>query len=49
MDEMLADLISEGTIEGLEAARARGRTLVTLLPNSGHAVVDPLISRLQSE
>ncbi|MFL6149906.1 MAG: recombinase family protein [Pseudonocardiaceae bacterium] len=26
MDEMLADLISEGTIEGLEAARARGRT-----------------------
>jgi len=25
MDEMLADLISEGTIEGLEAARARGR------------------------
>ena len=26
MDEMLADLISEGTIEGLQAARARGRT-----------------------
>lgn len=26
MDEMLADLISEGTLEGLEAARARGRT-----------------------
>ena len=26
MDEMLADLISEGTREGLEAARARGRT-----------------------
>jgi DNA invertase Pin-like site-specific DNA recombinase len=26
MDEMLADLISEGTVEGLEAARARGRT-----------------------
>lgn len=25
MDEMLADLISEGTREGLEAARARGR------------------------
>ncbi|MGB8993880.1 MAG: recombinase family protein [Pseudonocardiaceae bacterium] len=25
MDEMLADLISEGTLEGLEAARARGR------------------------
>jgi DNA invertase Pin-like site-specific DNA recombinase len=26
MDEMLADLISEGTREGLQAARARGRT-----------------------
>jgi DNA invertase Pin-like site-specific DNA recombinase len=26
MDEMLADLISEGTVEGLESARARGRT-----------------------
>ncbi len=26
MDEMLTDLISEGTREGLEAARARGRT-----------------------
>jgi len=26
MDEMLADLISEGTREGLESARARGRT-----------------------
>ena len=26
MDEMLADLISEATLEGLEAARARGRT-----------------------
>jgi hypothetical protein len=26
MDEMMADLISEGTLEGLEAARARGRT-----------------------
>jgi DNA invertase Pin-like site-specific DNA recombinase len=26
MDEMLADLISEGTLEGLEAARSRGRT-----------------------
>jgi DNA invertase Pin-like site-specific DNA recombinase len=26
MDEMLADLISEGTLEGLEAARTRGRT-----------------------
>ncbi|HZD15446.1 MAG TPA: recombinase family protein [Pseudonocardiaceae bacterium] len=26
MDEMLADLISEGTLEGLDAARARGRT-----------------------
>ncbi len=26
MDEMLADLISEGTLEGLQAARARGRT-----------------------
>jgi DNA invertase Pin-like site-specific DNA recombinase len=26
MDEMLADLVSEGTREGLEAARARGRT-----------------------
>jgi transposase len=26
MDEMVADLISESTIEGLEAARARGRT-----------------------
>jgi len=26
MDEMLADVISEGTLEGLEAARARGRT-----------------------
>jgi DNA invertase Pin-like site-specific DNA recombinase len=26
MDEMLADLISEGTIDGFEAARARGRT-----------------------
>ena len=26
MDEMLADLIGEGTLEGLEAARARGRT-----------------------
>jgi DNA invertase Pin-like site-specific DNA recombinase len=26
MDEMLADLISEGTLEGLAAARARGRT-----------------------
>jgi DNA invertase Pin-like site-specific DNA recombinase len=26
MDERLADLISEGTLEGLEAARARGRT-----------------------
>jgi DNA invertase Pin-like site-specific DNA recombinase len=26
LDEMLADLISEGTREGLEAARARGRT-----------------------
>lgn len=25
MDEMLADLISEGTVEGLESARARGR------------------------
>ena len=25
MDEMLADLISEGTREGLESARARGR------------------------
>lgn len=25
MDEMLADLISEGTFEGLESARARGR------------------------
>lgn len=25
MDEMLADLISEGTIEGLESARARAR------------------------
>jgi DNA invertase Pin-like site-specific DNA recombinase len=25
MDEMLADLISEGTIEGLQSARARGR------------------------
>ena len=24
--EMVADLISEGTLEGLEAARARGRT-----------------------
>jgi DNA invertase Pin-like site-specific DNA recombinase len=26
MDEMLADLISEATLEGLQAARARGRT-----------------------
>jgi DNA invertase Pin-like site-specific DNA recombinase len=26
MDQMLADLISEGTRQGLEAARARGRT-----------------------
>ncbi|MGH3537539.1 MAG: recombinase family protein [Pseudonocardiaceae bacterium] len=26
MDEMLADIISEGTREGLDAARARGRT-----------------------
>jgi DNA invertase Pin-like site-specific DNA recombinase len=26
MDEFLADLISEGTLEGLESARARGRT-----------------------
>ena len=26
MDEMLANLISEGTREGLEAARSRGRT-----------------------
>ncbi len=26
MDEMLADLISEGTKKGLVAARARGRT-----------------------
>jgi DNA invertase Pin-like site-specific DNA recombinase len=26
MDEMVADLISEGTVEGLESARARGRT-----------------------
>jgi DNA invertase Pin-like site-specific DNA recombinase len=26
MGEMLTDLISEGTLEGLEAARARGRT-----------------------
>ncbi|MGX1778566.1 recombinase family protein [Nocardia brasiliensis] len=26
MDEMLADLISEGTREGLESARARGRS-----------------------
>ncbi|WP_235748900.1 recombinase family protein [Nocardia coffeae] len=26
MDEMTADLISEGTLEGLESARARGRT-----------------------
>ena len=26
MDEMLADLISEGTREGLDAAQARGRT-----------------------
>ena len=26
MDEMLADLISEGTVEGLAAARSRGRT-----------------------
>jgi DNA invertase Pin-like site-specific DNA recombinase len=26
MDEMLADLIAEGTREGLESARARGRT-----------------------
>lgn len=26
MDEMTADLISEGTIEGLESARARGRS-----------------------
>lgn len=25
MDEMLADLISEATLEGLESARARGR------------------------
>ena len=25
MDEMTADLISEGTLEGLESARARGR------------------------
>jgi DNA invertase Pin-like site-specific DNA recombinase len=26
MDQMLADLISEGTRQGLEATRARGRT-----------------------
>ncbi|MEU4342100.1 recombinase family protein [Nocardia sp. NPDC023852] len=26
MDEMTADLISEGTLEGLESARARGRS-----------------------
>ncbi len=36
MDEMLADLISEGTLEGLEAARARGRT-GGANPSSPHA------------
>ncbi|WP_459548576.1 recombinase family protein [Nocardia sp. X0981] len=50
MDEMTADLISEGTLEGLESARARGRIgrRPPALTEQSHGQHDPPVAQPQS-